>query len=144
MRSRIYRLVIWVSVSVVAFVLAACSSVFVIKPMGGLKDGVTFYFYQAPEGVKRIRVRLTEFVVQEKSELSEWKTVWEVVGLQDVDAIAYGSLADGMSQRIAAVPFNVRSKYRAVAREQSLIGPPGYSAIYFEFDSDEKVIETNK
>lgn len=130
-------------ISIVVFILTACSSVFVIKPSGHLKGSVTFYFYQAPEGVKKIQIKLTEFIIQEEVAISEWRTVWEVVGSEEVDMIIYGSLVNGFRQQTAAIPLNLHSKYRAVAREQSLIGPPGYAVVYFVFDSSGKVLEAN-
>jgi hypothetical protein len=132
-----------IGITALSLVLVACSGVFVIKPTGRLGGPVIFHFYQAPEGSKPLRVKMTEFVVQEKSASSVWTTVWELQGMQDVNVIAYADKVDGLLEVVAASSLNPQSKYRVFAREKSVIGPPGYSTVHFAFDTAGNVVEFN-
>jgi hypothetical protein len=131
---------------ITALVALACltgsSRAFITKVDGSLTDAVVFHFYLSVNDAEPSKIRVVEFVVQEKKSQKEWVTVWELRGAQTLGAITYGSKYNGLSETVPVKPLLRTEKYRVLVSERAWLSPTGYSAVYFMFDQDGRAFAT--
>lgn len=120
------------NILIILFILSFldCSKTIYIKAEGNIFKHVTFSFFDSIDKKIPGKYEISNLVVQEQVESSNWRIVWRISGSAKLDMLIYGSKYQGLFEKKEAENLKSGGRYRVVATFLTQMAPGNGYAIF--------------